>query len=193
MSLNVIKGRTDPYGVLGLPRTFYLDLNAIEEAFRRSAALHHPDQAGGSTASFHELQEAATILRDPAKRLRYLASAPETSSIPLPAAATALFPTIVTQLQYSDVLLKKYQATQGSLAKAIMIDELVNTRLKINEVLSSVQQWQDDLAQKLRDLDTGASETSPQELLELANSFSFAQRWNQQLRERELMLTTLLG
>ena len=193
MSLNVTKGRTDPYGLLGLPRAFYLDLNAIEEAFRRSAALHHPDQADGSTAFFHELQEAAAILRDPAKRLRYLAGAAETSSIPLPAVATDLFPMIVTQLQSSDSLIKKYQATQGSLAKAIMIDELVKARLKINEVLSCVQQWQDDLAQKLHDLDTGASEISPQELLELAHSFSFAQRWNQQLREKELILITLLG
>ena len=191
MSLNVTKGRTDPYGVLGLSRAFHLDPNTIEEAFRRAAALCHPDQADGSTASFHKLQEAAAILRDPAKRLHYLAGTAETSSIPLPAVATDLFPTIVTQLQSSDSLLKKYQATQGSLAKAIMINELVNARLKINEVLSSVQQWQEALEQKLRDLDTAGG--SPQELLELANSFSFAQRWNQQLRERALMLTTLLG
>lgn len=182
---------SNPFEVLNLQRQFHLDPNAIEETFRRTAALHHPDQAGGSTASFHELQEAAVILRDPAKRLRYLAGVAETSSIPLPAVATDLFPTIVTQLQSSDSLLKKYQATQGSLAKAIMINELLNARLKINEVLSSVQQWQETLEQKLRNLDTAPSEASPQELLELANSFSFAQRWDQQLSERELMLKTL--
>lgn len=183
----------DPFAALNLPRKFYFDSYVIEKTFRHAAASQHPDQAGGSTASFHELQEAANILRDPAKRLRYLAGAPETSSIPLPAAAMTLFPTIVTQLQCSDALLKKYQATQGSLAKAIMSDELVNARLKINEVLSSVQQWQEALEQKLRDLDATASASSSEALLELANSFSFAQRWDQQLRERALLLRTFLG
>ena len=133
------------------------------------------------------------MLRDPARRLRYLAGAPKTSSVPLPAAAMELFPTIVAQLQFSDSLLKKYQSTQGVLAKATMIDGLVNTHHKINDILFSVQQWQESLEQKLHALDSASTEPSSEVLLELANSFSFAQRWHQQLQERSLSLTTLLG
>jgi len=183
---------TDPYVVLGMARRFYLDPNVIEEAFRRTAAQHHPDQATGSTASFQELQEAAIILRDPAKRLRFLAGIPEPRSLPLPPAAMELFPLVTDCLQKSESFAKKYQSASGALTKALLSEELLQERLALQQTLQQVEKWESSLQQQLQSWDASLAQPSLEELLELANQFTFAQRWLQQLRERELLLKTVI-
>jgi curved DNA-binding protein CbpA len=180
----------DPYLVLGLVRTLYVDPQVIDQSFRTLAAMHHPDRAGGCSATFQQIQEAAALLRDPAKRLRYLAGASERHTTSPPAAAMELFSTIVTCLQESDALLKKYQAALG-LTRALMIGRLLEQRRVLDQAIQQVEVWHERLLQRLRDLDQSEEEPSSQELLELATSFSFVQRWEQQLAERSLTFTTM--
>lgn len=183
---------TDPYALLKLPCRFHLDSSVIEEAFRRAAALHHPDQTSGSTTSFHQLQEAATILRNPAKRLRHFAGASEPRSLQLPSAAAELFPSIMKTLQQADHLIKKYQNSSGNLTKALMKRELLEEQNTIQNTLQQIETWHESLQQQLRNFDASETIPSSEELLELANQFTFVQRWEQQLRECEFTLTTLI-
>jgi molecular chaperone DnaJ len=62
----------DYYEVLEVQRT--CDEAELKSAFRKLAMKHHPDRNGGSaeaTAKFKEINEAYTVLSDPAKRAAY--------------------------------------------------------------------------------------------------------------------------
>ncbi len=58
----------DYYKTLSVDRAATPD--QIKQAYRRLASQHHPDK-GGDTAQFQEIQEAYSVLSDPAKRQQY--------------------------------------------------------------------------------------------------------------------------
>jgi DnaJ-class molecular chaperone len=57
------------YEILGVDKTASSD--EIKKAYRKLAAIHHPDRAGGDTAKFQELQAAYDTLSNPEKRQQY--------------------------------------------------------------------------------------------------------------------------
>lgn len=192
MHTNIDLDYTDPFLLLGFKHQFYLAPNKIDEAFRKAAAYHHPDHTTGSTKAFQALQLAVMTLRDPAKRLRYLAGIEESSSMPLPSTALSLFSPVINQLQESDMLIKKYHMAQSALLKATMVHQIVKVLHQLQELLFLIQQWYRSLEEHLQLLDATHSKATPHELLEQANSFNVAQRWEQQLRERKIALEVLL-
>jgi DnaJ-class molecular chaperone len=59
---------TDHYNTLGVARNANPD--EIKKAYRRLAAIHHPDK-GGDTAMFQKIQTAYETLSDPQKKQQY--------------------------------------------------------------------------------------------------------------------------
>jgi curved DNA-binding protein CbpA len=177
-----------------------LDPDAIGSTYRRLAAQLHPDQASGDTLKFRELSEAADMLKDPARRLRELAGRSASSSGgSLPPEAADLFPKVAGGLQQADSLLEKQGAVTNLLAKALLLTLLKKAAENLDDILSLLESWKSTLNQELHRLDQEwAAEGTPSPstitaLALLSDSFTYAGRWELQLRNRKLALEATLG
>lgn len=181
----------DPFVLLGLSRRPLLSDEEIGSAYRKLAGESHPDQSGGDAGRFRELGEAASILHDPARRLRQLSGS--SSGSLLPPEAAQLFPRIATILQQADNLIEKQVATSNPLAKALLLAPLKNLSADLDSTLNQLQEWRILLDQELAEIDVRWPEHDPNPISLLADSYAYANRWESQLRERRLALESLSG
>jgi curved DNA-binding protein CbpA len=179
----------DPFDRLGLPRRPLLYNEEIGTAYRKLAGEHHPDQNGGEAFQFKELGEAQMILLDPAKRLRALSGIASSGS--LPPAAAAYFPAIATLIQQADSLLEKRSLASNDLGRALLAAPLKMLARDLEAICSRLDDWLAQLNQELVLLDSQWPRHDPVTLNLLADSFSYASRWQNQLRERKLALDSL--
>lgn len=191
---------SDPFLLLGVARRPLLDPEEVASAYRKLAAHLHPDQAGGDDLRFRELSEAAAMLKDPARRLRELVGGSLASvGNALPPEAADLFPKVADILQQTDSLLEKQNAATNALAKALLVTPLRKLAADLQGILLLVESWKSNLTEKLQRLDQEWPEhgsPSPAvsgDLHQLADSFTFAGRWELQLRNRKLALEAALG
>jgi len=178
-----------PFELLALSKRPLLSEEEIATAYRKLARELHPDQAGGDANRFKELGEAAAILRDPARRLRTLAGV-DAGSTP-PSEAADLFPKVAALLQEADSLITRYTTATNPLAKAVLASPLKKLAADLESLLGMVQGWHYSLNARLSALDATWATNDSKEVAELADSFSYATRWESQLRERKLSLDCL--
>jgi curved DNA-binding protein CbpA len=191
---------SDPFLLLGIARRPLLDPEAVGSAYRKLAGQLHPDLASGDTLKFRELSEAAEMLKDPARRLRELSGGSASSSGgSLPPEAADLFPKVASVLQQADSLLEKQGAATNALAKALLLTPLKKAAEDLESILSLLESWKSTLNQELHRLDQEwAAEEPPSPstataLGLLSDSFTYAGRWELQLRNRKLALEATLG
>lgn len=179
----------DPFNLLGLSKRPMLSEEEIGNAYRRLAGELHPDQAGGDDVRFKELGGAAAILRDPARRLRALIDQPTGTAIPSEAAD--LFSRVATLLLEADELLARHSTATNPLAKAVLAAPLKKLAADLDALLAKVESWHSRLDARLASLDATWPSEETTEIASLADSFSYAIRWESQLRERKLSLDCL--
>jgi hypothetical protein len=195
---------SDPFLLLGIAHRPLLDREAIGSAYRKLAGQLHPDQASGDTLKFRELSEAADTLKDPSRRLRELAGGSASSSGgSLPPEAADLFPKVAGVLQQADSILEKQGAATNALAKALLLTPLKKAAEDLESILSLLESWKSTLNQELQRLDqewtaerTAEGTPSPSTITALgllSDSFTYAGRWELQLRNRKLALEATLG
>jgi curved DNA-binding protein CbpA len=178
-----------PFELLGLTRRPLLSEEEIGSAYRKMAGNLHPDQAEGNESRFKELGEAAAILRDPARRLRLLSGA-SPGSIPPPEAAD-LFPRVASLTHEADDLLTRHATASNPLAKAVLAAPLRKLSADLDLLLMTIGQWRSRLNEHLGILDARWPDHDPVVVAGLADSLSYATRWESQLRERKLSLDCL--
>lgn len=179
----------NPFELLGLQRRPLVSEEEIGTAYRKLAATLHPDQAEGDEGLFKELGEAAAILRDPSLRLRSLIGQPPGTCIPPEAAE--LFPRVAMLLRDADDLLARHSAASNPLAKAVLAAPLRKLSAELDTLLATIESWHSALDARLAELDGAWPSAEKGELASLADSFSYASRWESQLRERKLSLECL--
>lgn len=180
-----------PFSLLGLPRRPLLTQEEIGNAYRQFAGTLHPDQVGGDAEKFRELNEAQVVLLDPARRLRELVGS--ASNNQLPPAAAELFPQIASLLHQADDLIEKYSRASNALSKALLTTPLKMLMRDLMALLTSVRAWRAFLDQELGGLDEVWPVVESTKLSQLSDSFSYAARWERELRERELALEAIMG
>ena len=179
----------DPFSLLALSRRPLLSEEEIGTAYRKLAGELHPDQAGGDTVHFRDLGEAVAILRDPARRLRVLAGTGSLGN--LPPQAAEYFPRVAELLQRTDTLLEKQSQASNALNKALLAAPVKAVTTDLKSLLSQIRTWRATLDRELSLIDQRWPEHNSTTLLLLADSFAYAGRWENQLRERELALDCL--
>ena len=130
-----------------------------------------------------------SILRDPSRRLRTLIN--KTPASPIPPEAAELFPRVATLTQEVDDLLARHVAATTPLAKAVLAAPLKKITMELGALLLGVESWHYDLKTRLSALDQAWPSHDSESLSNLAASFSYATRWESQLRERKLALDCL--
>lgn len=178
-----------PFAILGLPRRPLLSDEEIGEAYRKLAASLHPDQAGGDAVRFKELGEAAALLRDPARRLRCLIT--QAPGCGIPPEAADLFPQVASLLREADDLLARHATATNPLAKAVLAAPLKKLAADLATLLAMIGNWQAKLQARLEELDAVWPGHDPGAVATLADSFSYAAKWESQLRERKLAMDCL--
>lgn len=181
-----------PFSLLNLPRRPYLSPELIDSTFRTLAATYHPDQSKGDAEIFQQVQEAVTTLRHSAKRLRALAGESK-SVMHLPHEASTLFEQIGTSLQEAEIILARHHQASTSLAKALLLKSVLEAHKKLTNSSEALQRWQENLNTQLHLLDQAWPKVSSSDLLTLANSFTFAERWEKQLREALFKIQLILN
>jgi curved DNA-binding protein CbpA len=180
---------TDPFDLLGLPKRPLISGDEIGSAYRKLAASLHPDQSGGDEDRFKELGEAESVLRDPARRLRRLVN--KGSGAAIPPEAADLFPQVATLLREADELLARHATASNHLAKAVLAAPLRKLAADLDTLLAILGNWHSALDARLATLDAAWPAHDPESVATLADSFSYARRWESQLRERKLTVDCL--
>ncbi|HLB33660.1 MAG: hypothetical protein A3F67_05395 [Verrucomicrobia bacterium RIFCSPHIGHO2_12_FULL_41_10] len=196
----------DPFLLLNLPRRPLVDMDQLDQNFRRLAAVYHPDKSDSSTDAtkpfaaegdfedkFLQLQEAATLLRNLSTRLRYLGDNSSETSHSFPLEAADFFSLVNATLRQAHDLTSRYHATQGTLAKALLMQELLLSKQELEKTQRLLDSWQESLNTQLRELDEQWPNVDNSKLLDLATSFSFASRWDQQLKDALLNNKTVFS
>ena len=178
-----------PFELLGLPQRPLLSEDEIGSAYRKLAGELHPDQKDGDEVRFKTLGEAVVILRDPARRLRFLCGV-NPGSIP-PSVAADLFPRVASLTHEADDLLARHASASNPLAKAVLAAPLRKLSTDLDLLLKTLDEWRHRLDERLGTLDATWPDHDTEAVAGLADSFAYATRWESQLRERKLSLECL--
>jgi curved DNA-binding protein CbpA len=180
----------DAFSLFGLERRPLIDEAVLKESYLRLAGVRHPDLSEGNDEKFRQLQEAYTILREPATRLRHLMELefPGFGSPKASAPHAELFLRAGGAVQAAKAAFSRLEKTTTALARALLSSEIAAALRQVREASESIRRTREELMTRLRDLDDRWPEVSAADLAALATSFAFVSRWASQLTEWQFRL-----
>ena len=169
----------NPFAIFNIAPSAHLDLSEIEDQYKQLAANHHPDK-GGDKDTFDEINQAYQILTSPAKRLKSYLSAMEIEHDPRGTVGNELmdlFMQVASLVQSSEAFIRKKQAAQSALAKALLEPESMSTQSQISKLINQIESAEADQLSALEQDNTG-----PQ-LSQIARNLAFLEKWRAQLQQ----------
>lgn len=154
---------SDAFAVLGLPRRPLLDPEDIKNAHHRLAA------SGPASA---ELNEARSILENPATRLRLLADGEPPANV----ADWEFLMRCGAVFKNADRWLQASRSASSALQRAVLRSELPGIRRDLDSLAAALQARQDELQTRLAAADARWPDVESRELAALAGEFVFLQR-----------------
>jgi curved DNA-binding protein CbpA len=126
---------------LGLPIGLIFSEEEIREAFRKSAALAHPD-SGGDEKNFSEIQIAQDTLMIPSRRLKeWLAGNGHTTESrgQIESGLMDLFQRVAEVGSAAEAAIKSHTKAQSALARGMAEVAMMSAREKVSEVLVVIE------------------------------------------------------
>jgi DnaJ-class molecular chaperone len=178
---------TDHFAVLGIPRSPWLDADALKERFHRLSAQHHPDAPAGSGSAFTGINAAWQTLRDPSKCLRHYLELEHPGSLALavqtPPELADLFMKIAAFRDATQRFTSRRAAASAPLTRALLEPERIALRTRLEELTAGITRRTDEIVATLR-----SGEPTPETLASLLASLVFLGKWSAHLAEARLTL-----
>ncbi|HEV2095801.1 MAG TPA: DnaJ domain-containing protein [Chthoniobacterales bacterium] len=192
---------TDYFALLDLPRRPWLDEEEVKRQFHSFSRTLHPDAQNNripvavETPSFHDLNEAYGVLRDPRQRLRHFLALVEGPTVGAMAGELQdLFASICEVMHAADRLLERHAATQGVLARSLLKAETVKIESAIGSTLKQLNELYQQALSEVQKADARSTSDNPPDLTALAQinlNLTFLVRWLTQLEEKKFLLSNV--
>ncbi len=172
----------NPFEILGLEPRLALDRDALNQAFRDAGKLAHPD-AGGSEEGFAQLQAAVNVLSSPARRLRAWL---ESKGVQVDCRGSVgsemmdEFGRVGEVSQQAEAVIRKREAAQSALAKAMIESETQLCREELGAAMSRLEGLIEGICSEFPGLDQ--SGCIPDEAMQWHRDLTFLEKWRASLR-----------
>ncbi len=181
------------FALLGLPRIAALDDEALQKAWLAASRSAHPDQPGGDAARAAEINTAYETLQAPEKRLKHLLDLHEVPwrTVPIDDAMMSLFGQLGPALQSVAAFLKRKQAANSALAKALLAPDEMRLREQLEALGTTLDTERTALLENLPvfDIRLSAGDTSALADLQILQArVAYFSKWQAQVREALLSL-----
>ncbi len=184
---------SNAFALLGLPRIAALDDEALQQAWLAASRSAHPDQPGGDAARAAEINTAYETLQAPEKRLKHLLDLHQVPwrTVPIDDAMMSLFGQLGPALQSVAVFLKRKQAANSALAKALLAPDEMRLREQLEGLGTTLDSERSALLENLPAFDARLSTgdtTALADLQILQARVAYFSKWQAQVREALLSL-----
>jgi len=182
-------GVTDAFAELEIPRRPWVEPDLITSRFRQLATAAHPDK-GGSDDRLARLNQARQILASPGHRLRHLALVSFPDHLPRKTLAPdwALFESVGHLCQRVREWSTRRGAATSALEKAVVLTAAIPLRQKAVDALEIIRRAEEKIDSDIRQLDERWPHISADEMLELADAWTFLERSGASLRDAAAIL-----
>lgn len=178
---------TDYFALLGQPRRPWLDLAEVKKSYHAHIRESHPDVATSGSATSAELNEAYRVLSSDSLRLRHLL---ELTSRPteqlLPERIQPFFSEVGEVANQGKRVFDRLPINAGELQRSLLRADILNLLQKVDRVVDKLTDLQSICSNEVRELDSRWDPDSREAIAatsELQQTFSYLERWLDQLRE----------
>ncbi len=168
------------FEILSILPTPKIDLVELDDHYKQSAAIAHPDQ-GGSQEDFDLLNVAYKALKNPSLRIRHLLELKSINYDKRGSVSNDLmnfFMSTGELIQKADAFIKKKQQATSLLTKALLENDSVEMQEKISLQIDQLESAQ------AKTLDQLTEETNGQTYEIASRDLAFLEKWQAQLKER---------
>ena len=177
----------DAYEVLGLERVLTIDEEFLRQRYQQLSKALHPDAADGSEAGFRELNEAFELLRSPSRRLSHWLAVGGVEGDPrgsIGGELLDLFGAVGEAVQHADRFLKRREAAQTVLTKALLEREAGVRREQIEAAQAKVDELIAQQVGCFPRIESDGQQMAAEEAWQISRNLQFLEKWRGQLRER---------
>ena len=200
---------TDNFALLNEPRRPWLDADLLKQKFLALASDAHPDRVHNANESekvevtkrYAQLNAAYNCLAEPKLRLLHLLEL-ELGAKPkdiqqIPAALADLFAEVANSCRNADVFLVEKNKATSPLLQVQLFERGQDWVEKLNGLQRKLNELREKLNDELKSLDAqwiSADAAARREMLpkleELYRLFGYFNRWNYQIQERAVQLSS---
>lgn len=172
---------SDHFAELGLARAAWLEAEEVKSRHHLLMAACHPDKSQGDGDRATRLNAARCILEKPATRLRHILELefPNFQSTQKPQPDWDLFSRTGEAARLATQVASAVTSATSPLARAVANNQAAETRKKLTALQEELTQRVTDMERKTKSLPL----TDPQAISNLAEEWTFLNRWQSVIHE----------